>query len=308
VYRRNATDGVSSRALAAFWSYACILFSSEMKAPDGHKHCTGVTLQVLFFTPSYIASNQLGIFTCAQGIATGSALPRCGGEMSSLKLLVVEDDPASLELMTEVFTSLKTDVRPVGDSQEAATLVNKERFDGIFLDIEMPKLNGFELAQMVRQSAWNKSTPIVIVTGREQRDTMYQSFAMGATFFLQKPIDRMKLAGLLRTVQGPMQDNRRRYTRVPMQTAVTCNVGHKILTGMTWNLSQGGMQLEVRDLTPGETLQLSFTLPQPPLGVEASGVVVWAKDERQGIHFTKMSVEHQEIVRDFIAQVGLSPK
>ena len=145
--------------------------------------------------------------------------------MASLKLLVVEDDPASLELMTEVFASMKTDVRPIGDSQKAAVLVAQERFDGIFLDIEMPNLNGFELAQIVRQSSWNRTTPIVIVTGREQRDTMYQSFAMGATFFLQKPIDRMKLASLLRTVQGSLQENRRRYTRVPMQTEVTSSLG-----------------------------------------------------------------------------------
>jgi hypothetical protein len=40
--------------------------------------------------------------------------------MAQLKLLVVEDDPASLELMTEVFTSLKTDVRAIGDSRKAS--------------------------------------------------------------------------------------------------------------------------------------------------------------------------------------------
>jgi CheY-like chemotaxis protein len=228
--------------------------------------------------------------------------------MSSLKLLVVEDDPASLELMTEVFASLQTDVRPISDSEKAATLVNQERFDGIFLDIEMPNLDGFELAQIVRQSFWNKSTPIVIVTGREQRDTMHESFAMGATFFLQKPIDRLKLAGLLRAVQGPMRENRRRYARVPMQTEVRCCVGRKKMTGTAWNLSQGGMQLEVPDLSPGETVQLSFTLPQPPVGVEAIGLVAWAEKKRQGIHFVKMSVEHQEIVRAFINQVVLSPK
>jgi DNA-binding response OmpR family regulator len=227
--------------------------------------------------------------------------------MAPLKLLVVEDDPASLELMTEVFTSLKTDVRAIGDSRKAAALVNEERFDGIFLDIEMPNLDGFELAQLVRHSSSNKSTPIVIVTGREQRDTMFRSFSLGATFFLQKPIDRIKLAGLLRTVKGSFQDNRRRYTRVPMQTEVTCSVGDKILTGTSWNLSQGGMQLQVEGLTPGGKVQLSFTIPQPPLGIEATGVVVWVEGERQGIQFTKMTVEHQERVRNFIAHESGSP-
>ena len=91
--------------------------------------------------------------------------------MASLKLLVVEDNIASLELMTEVFQNLETEVRPISDSQLAAELVNQEKFDGIFLDLEMPKLHGFELAQKIRQSSWNKLTPIVIVTGRDERDT-----------------------------------------------------------------------------------------------------------------------------------------
>src|SRR3989442_8859534 len=103
--------------------------------------------------------------------------------MVPLKLLVVEDDPASLELMTEVFTSLKAEVRPVGEAEKAAALVNQETFDGIFLDLEMPRLNGFALAQLVRKSSWNRSTPIVIVTGHHDSQTMQEAFALGATFF-----------------------------------------------------------------------------------------------------------------------------
>ena len=52
--------------------------------------------------------------------------------MLSLKLLVVKDDAASLELMTEVLGSLEAEVRPISDSQKAAVLVNQEKFDGIF--------------------------------------------------------------------------------------------------------------------------------------------------------------------------------
>ena len=99
--------------------------------------------------------------------------------MLSLKLLVVEDDRASLELMTEVLRSLEAEIHPISDSQEAAVLVNREKFDGVFLDLEMPNLNGFALAQKVRTSSWNRSTPIVIVTGRDERDTMHQAFATG---------------------------------------------------------------------------------------------------------------------------------
>ena len=140
--------------------------------------------------------------------------------MSSLRLLIVEDDPASLELMEEVFTSLKAVVRPIDDSREAADLVSREKFDGIFLDLEMPTMSGFDLAKQVRQSPWNKSTPIVIVSGRDDKATMQQAFAMGATFYLQKPVDRQRLSGLFRAVRGAFVQNRRKSLRVPLQTEV----------------------------------------------------------------------------------------
>ena|SRR5438094_195933 len=114
--------------------------------------------------------------------------------MAPLKLLIVEDDIASLELMAEVFTSLQAEVRPVGDSREAVALIDDQKFDGIFLDLEMPNLHGFELARRIRSSSWNKTTPIVIVTGRDEGQTMQEAFAMGATFFLLKPVDRQKLS------------------------------------------------------------------------------------------------------------------
>jgi CheY-like chemotaxis protein len=225
--------------------------------------------------------------------------------MPSLKLLVVEDDIPSLELMTEIFTYLKAEVRPLSDSLQAAALVNQEKFDGIFLDLEMPKLDGLQLAQKVRESRWNKFTPVVIVTGHDQRDIMQQSFAMGATFFLQKPMDKHKLSSLFRTVRGPLCENRRRYLRVPLQTEVTCILGSRTITGRTWNLSQGGMQIETGRLQEDETLRLSFKLPGSAAPIDAFAVVAWVGENREGVHFTKMSAQHQEEIRQYIARSGL---
>lgn len=223
--------------------------------------------------------------------------------MDSLKLLIVEDDVASLELMTEVLSALKAQVKPIGDSVKAAVVINQEKFDGIFLDLEMPKVNGFQLAQKIRESSWNRYTPIVIVSGREERDTMEQAFANGATFYLQKPVDRQKLNNLFRTVRGAFLENRRRGIRVPMQTEVTCTAGSRNVRGMTWNISQGGMQVEVGGLNSGESVRVSFNLPSSTTSIDVFGSVVWAKQDRQGIKFTKMTNQNQEELRKFIAQV-----
>ena len=226
--------------------------------------------------------------------------------MASLKLLVVEDDIANLELMTEVFKTLKAEVRPISDSESAARVAAQEKFDGIFLDLEMPKLNGFELAQKIRGSLWNKLTPIVVVTGREDRDTMQKAFAIGATFFLQKPVDRQKLNSLLRTVRGTLLENRRKSARVSLQTEVNCTVGSRTLRGRTWNLSQSGMQLEVEGLKPEETVRVSFRLPSSTVVIDASGTVMWDKDDRQGVQFSRVTPQQQEEIRQFILRAERS--
>jgi CheY-like chemotaxis protein len=223
--------------------------------------------------------------------------------MPPLKLLVVEDELACLELMTEVFISLKAEVRPVLESEKAAALVNQEKFDGIFLDLEMPVLSGFDLVRLIRKSSWNKSTPIVMVTGSDERKTMQEAFAIGATFFIQKPLDRQKLSVLFRTVSGGMLGNRRKYTRVPIRANLSCTVGSRTVPGMSWNLSMGGMQVEVSDLKPKNAVRLSFQLPISGATIDADGVVVWANENRQGVQFMRVSEQSQHSIRQFMTEV-----
>ena len=223
--------------------------------------------------------------------------------MQPLKVLVVEDDLANLELMTEVFTSLKAEVQSISDSEKAVGVVNQEKFDGVFLDLEMPNLNGFDLVRLIRKSSWNKSTPIIIVTGRDDRQAMQDAFAIGVTFFLQKPVDRQKLSVLFRTVSGGMIENRRKYTRTPIQAGVACTVGSRTLRGVSWNLSQGGMQVEVDDLKLKDVVRLSFQLPISGVTIDVAGIVVWGKEKRQGIQFTNVSAQSQQSIRQFITEV-----
>ena len=132
---------------------------------------------------------------------------------------------------------------------------------------------------------------------------MQQTFSLGATFFLQKPVDRQKLSALFRTVSGGMLENRRKYTRIPLQTEVICTAGSRTIRGMTWNLSHGGMQVEVGDLQPKDKVRLSFRLPVSGVSLETAGTVVWAKENRQGIQFTNVSIQNEQSIRKFIAEV-----
>jgi len=132
---------------------------------------------------------------------------------------------------------------------------------------------------------------------------MRESFSVGASYFLQKPVGRQKLSRLLRTVRGGMLQNRRRSARVSVHTELMCSIGMRTIRGMSWNLSQTGMQAEVFGLEPGNVVQLSFRLPPSRENIDATGVVVWVGENRRGIQFKKMSAHNQELIRNFITLV-----
>jgi len=80
-------------------------------------------------------------------------------------------------------------------------------------------------------------------------------------------------------------------------------VGSRTVRGVTWNISQGGMQVQADDLQSGEVVRLSFRLPVSRIDIDVAGVVVWAKETRQGIRFTKLSEQNEQSIRDFITEV-----
>ena len=222
--------------------------------------------------------------------------------MPALKLLVVEDDEVELGLMSGLLEQLKAEVRG-GNSQAAALLIQREKFDGIFLDLNLPTVSDVHLARLIRESVSNQTTPIVIVTGRDQEDAMHLSFSLGANYFLRKPVNTETLSLLLQEIRKPWFKNRLRVMRVPLNSNVTCTVGMETFGGHAWNISQGGIELEVIGLKVGDTVFMSFVLPKPATVIKAQGSVAWVQEGRQGLHFTEMSVEHQEAVRNYILRV-----
>lgn len=217
----------------------------------------------------------------------------------SIRVLVVEDDLPTLELMQEVLRSFEIEVVPLLDSEEAFAAVNREKFDGIFLDLLMPKLDGFHLAAAIRGSSWNKTTPIVIVSGNSERDSMKDAFRSGGNFYLQKPIDRTRLTVLLNSTRGAMLENRRTLQRVDVDVEVACNVRAAFVTVRSSNLSARGMLLEGNDaFTPGESIRLSFRLPRQSTLINATGLIVRLDDKgRAGVSFHHISqTDRQRII------------
>jgi PilZ domain-containing protein len=72
--------------------------------------------------------------------------------------------------------------------------------------------------------------------------------------------------------------NRRKHVRVPMRAQVICIADTHTLCGVTWNLSQKGIQVEVPALKRKAKLQLTFRLPLSGTIIDALGVAVWRQN------------------------------
>ena len=70
------------------------------------------------------------------------------------------------------------------------------------------------------------------------------------------------------------------------------------MRGVSWNLSQGGMQVEASDLQLRDTVQLSF-LPGSGVAVDAVGAVVWENEKRHGIQFANLGAQSQRSIRHY---------
>lgn len=225
-----------------------------------------------------------------------------------VRVLVVEDDPITLELIADVLTSLGARVRSFVDSQRADTVIHQEKFDGIFLDLVMPKLDGFQLARRIRQSSLNRRTPIMIVTGLIDKRTIEKAFAAGATFFLEKPLDRQKLTRLLESTRGSMLAERRRLRRVPVSIQVTCRLDSRTITGMSYNVSEGGILFQGDgSIQPGDRVELSFRLPNQRVITQGTGTVARVdQHKRVGVEFTHINLTERQRIRRFVASLAES--
>jgi hypothetical protein len=156
--------------------------------------------------------------------------------MGSLKLLLVEDDLPRLELMEEVFTSLQADVRPVNNSETAAALVGKEKFDGIFLDLEMPAY----MALILQTGSVNhRGTDRLQLwcRGEAREKPCNGHFRLGQLLPAEAG-GPAKAEPPVAHRRGGMLQSRRRSVRIPLHTEVMCSVDARTIRGTTWNISQ----------------------------------------------------------------------
>ena len=109
-----------------------------------------------------------------------------------MKLLIVDDEPSILELLTVALEAIGSyNVTSVTSGEKALELIGNDdiRFDCVLLDIQMPGMDGIEVCTALRANPRYRSAPIVMLTAMSQMSYVDKAFRAGATDYLTKPFD-----------------------------------------------------------------------------------------------------------------------
>ncbi|SHN10151.1 PAS domain S-box-containing protein/diguanylate cyclase (GGDEF) domain-containing protein [Pseudomonas asturiensis] len=105
-------------------------------------------------------------------------------------LLVVDDYPENLVTMCAVLQRTDWRIITASSGVEALTVLLEHEVDLVLLDVQMPGMDGFEVARLMRGSQRTRLTPIIFLTANEQsKDAVQKGYASGATDYLFKPFD-----------------------------------------------------------------------------------------------------------------------
>lgn len=108
-------------------------------------------------------------------------------------LLVIEDDETMRSAIKRIFEADGFQVRLAGDGTELSVILDEVTPDLILMDIGLPWINGFELAQLLKEHKEIKKIPLVFVSGQASDDDLKRAFAIGADDFVKKPFEIEKL-------------------------------------------------------------------------------------------------------------------
>jgi len=121
-----------------------------------------------------------------------------------MRILLVEDEPVSRAVLTQILNTQAEHQTTVAENGAAAwdLLDDPGRsFDLVFLDLGLPKLDGFEVLRRIRATPLLKSLEIVVCTASNDRSNVIKAAQLGARHYIVKPCTPEVVLGKLRQLQ-----------------------------------------------------------------------------------------------------------
>jgi len=109
------------------------------------------------------------------------------------KILIIEDEPALVDALSSLLRARDLEVSGAFDGVSGITKAKVEKPDLIILDLNMPLMNGFKLAEMLRADSDTKKIPIIVISGVPKEDLQSKFSKIRAVDFISKPFNSSEL-------------------------------------------------------------------------------------------------------------------
>lgn len=131
----------------------------------------------------------------------GKPIPaRSGGKHS---VLIIDGNDAEVLMTANVLMKAGFEVNSAATRTEIGTALERQPApDLIIMDVDLPDVVGLDILGKLREHALFKETPIVVITGRTERDDIVAALAYGATGYLNKPVRAEALVGHIKDTLG----------------------------------------------------------------------------------------------------------
>ena len=120
--------------------------------------------------------------------------------VENMRILVMDDDPIQCEFARVYLSTPTASVETAENGQVGLDMLAEGNFDLAVIDLDMPVVDGFEVIRRVRSNPELRGLPIVVVTGREDVESIDRAYDEGATSFVTKPVNWRLLSYQLRYV------------------------------------------------------------------------------------------------------------
>lgn len=218
--------------------------------------------------------------------------------MSRKKVLLVDDVHLIIELEKAFLKGLPVDVFVARNGVEALELVRRETPDLIYLDLNMPVMDGPTCCRALKADPVTSRIPVIMVTtaGRQQDELLCR--ASGCDDYITKPINGKAFLEKGRNLIADFERRRRRYS---FSTDVQFLENGEPRYGMIADISKGGLFMAVpHDAMPDDPVDLAFSLPLAGnnILVAARGRVAWenrSDDPKKPAYPAGVGVEFTDI-------------
>ena len=135
------------------------------------------------------------------GSARRKAYGRFRKRIRAPRVLLIDDDAAIRMLCSVNLRALGIEVIEAEDGADGLELARRERPDLVLLDVSMPGLDGFQVAELVRCHRKTRHIPLMFLSGEAENDARARE--LGAIACLAKPFDPVALSSLIATTLNP---------------------------------------------------------------------------------------------------------